>query len=138
MIVAVDPSRQAEIQRLEPFPDVVLVHRRLNGLVQLRDNRGLGPVGQPPQRGQVRVQHGFAHGDVALSVGVQKMVRSDLGAAGVLFTLDTDTGFRDVVLINAGYGLGENVVRGTITPYDCFPAGLVTRECWHDPIGFGR
>ncbi len=63
-----------------------------------------------------RAHHGFDHLKIALSIGVQKMVRSDLGAAGVLFTLDTDTGFRDVVLINAGYGLGENVVRGTITP----------------------
>jgi pyruvate,water dikinase len=63
-----------------------------------------------------RAHHGFDHLKIALSIGVQKMVRSDLGAAGVLFTLDTDTGFRDVVLINAAYGLGENVVRGTVNP----------------------
>ncbi|HEX6863943.1 MAG TPA: phosphoenolpyruvate synthase, partial [Thermoanaerobaculia bacterium] len=64
-----------------------------------------------------RAHHGFDRLEmIALSIGVQKMVRSDLGAAGVLFTLDTDTGFRDVVLINAAYGLGENVVRGTVNP----------------------
>lgn len=63
-----------------------------------------------------RVDRGFDHCDVALSVGVQKMVRSDLGAAGVLFTLDTETGFADVVLINSAYGLGESVVKGRIDP----------------------
>lgn len=63
-----------------------------------------------------RNEKGFKHEDVALSVGVQKMVRSDRGASGVLFTLDTETGFRDVVVINAAYGLGENVVQGTIEP----------------------
>ncbi|MFM7171018.1 MAG: phosphoenolpyruvate synthase [Cyanobium sp.] len=63
-----------------------------------------------------RQHHGFRHGDVALSIGVQEMVRSDLGAAGVMFTLDTETGFRDVVLLTAAYGLGENVVQGTVNP----------------------
>ncbi|OGI50930.1 MAG: phosphoenolpyruvate synthase [Candidatus Muproteobacteria bacterium RIFCSPHIGHO2_02_FULL_65_16] len=63
-----------------------------------------------------RVHQGFAHEQVALSIGVQKMVRSDLGASGVMFTLDTETGFRDVVIINAAYGLGENVVKGALTP----------------------
>jgi pyruvate,water dikinase len=63
-----------------------------------------------------RSQKGFDHLGVALSVGVQKMVRSDLAASGVLFTLDTETGFRDVVLVNAAYGLGENVVRGVVNP----------------------
>ena len=53
---------------------------------------------------------------VALSVGVQQMVRSDKAGAGVLFTIDTETGFPNVVLINAGWGLGENVVRGSIEP----------------------
>jgi pyruvate,water dikinase len=57
-----------------------------------------------------RVDKGFGHSAVALSVGVQKMVRSDLGAAGVLFTLDTESGFPDVVLISSSYGLGESVV----------------------------
>lgn len=63
-----------------------------------------------------REQHGFDHMAVALSVGIQKMVRSDRAGAGVLFTLDTDTGFRDVVLINAAWGLGETVVQGSVNP----------------------
>ena len=63
-----------------------------------------------------RIDKGFAHADVALSVGVQKMVRADLGASGVIFTLDTETGFRDVVLITSSYGLGENVVQGAVNP----------------------
>lgn len=67
-----------------------------------------------------RVDQGFDHFKVALSVGVQKMVRSDLAASGVMFTLDTETGFRDVVLINAAYGLGENVVQGSVNPDECY------------------
>jgi pyruvate,water dikinase len=63
-----------------------------------------------------RVDKGFDHFKVALSVGVQHMVRSDLGSSGVIFTIDTESGFRDVVLINAAYGLGENVVQGTVNP----------------------
>jgi pyruvate,water dikinase len=63
-----------------------------------------------------RVDKGFDHSAVALSIGVQKMVRSDLGAAGVLFTLDTESGFPDVVLINSSYGLGESVVKGRVDP----------------------
>jgi pyruvate,water dikinase len=63
-----------------------------------------------------RVDKGFDHFAVALSIGVQKMVRSDVGAAGVLFTLDTETGFPDVVLINSAYGLGESVVKGRVDP----------------------
>ena len=63
-----------------------------------------------------RVDKGFDHFKVALSIGVQRMVRADLGTAGVIFTIDTETGFRDAVLINAAYGLGENVVQGTVTP----------------------
>ncbi|MDT8379348.1 MAG: phosphoenolpyruvate synthase [Desulfotignum sp.] len=63
-----------------------------------------------------REEKGFEHMKVALSVGVQKMVRSDLSGSGVLFTLDTDSGFPDVVLINAAWGLGENVVQGTVNP----------------------
>lgn len=63
-----------------------------------------------------RVDRGFDHFAVALSIGVQKMVRSDLGAAGVLFTLDTESGFPDVVLINSSYGLGESVVKGRVDP----------------------
>ncbi len=63
-----------------------------------------------------RVDRGFSHSHVALSVGVQKMVRADLGASGVIFTLDTETGFRDVVLITSSYGLGENIVQGAVNP----------------------
>src|SRR3569832_332758 len=63
-----------------------------------------------------RVDKGIDHMSVALSIGVQKMVRADLGAAGVKFTLDTETGFRDVVFINAAYGLGESVVQGSVNP----------------------
>jgi pyruvate,water dikinase len=63
-----------------------------------------------------RVHQGFDHAAVALSVGVQHMVRSDLGASGVMFTLDTDSGFRDVVFITASWGLGETVVQGAVNP----------------------
>ena len=63
-----------------------------------------------------RVHHGFAHADVALSAGVQRMVRSDLAAAGVMFTLDTESGFRDAVFITSAYGLGETVVQGSVNP----------------------
>jgi pyruvate, water dikinase len=63
-----------------------------------------------------RAERGFAHRDVALSVGVQKMVRSDLGSAGVLFTLDTESGFRDVVVLTGAFGLGESVVQGRVDP----------------------
>jgi pyruvate, water dikinase len=63
-----------------------------------------------------RAHHGFTHGDVALSAAVQRMVRSDEGAAGVMFTLDTESGFEDVVLITSSYGLGESVVQGVVNP----------------------
>ncbi len=63
-----------------------------------------------------RVHHGFAHDGVALSAGVQQMVRSDQGASGVAFTLDTESGFREVVFITAAYGLGETVVQGAVNP----------------------
>jgi len=63
-----------------------------------------------------RVHKGFAHADVALSAGVQRMVRSDLGSAGVMFTIDTESGFEDVVFITASYGLGETVVQGAVNP----------------------
>ena len=63
-----------------------------------------------------RVHQGFAHSDVALSAGVQRMVRSDKGAAGVMFTIDTESGFEDVVFITSSYGLGETVVQGAVNP----------------------
>ena len=63
-----------------------------------------------------RVHQGFDHKQVALSAGIQKMVRSDIGAAGVAFTLDTESGFRDVVFVTSSYGLGETVVQGAVNP----------------------
>ncbi|MCG9886425.1 MAG: phosphoenolpyruvate synthase [Cyanobacteria bacterium] len=63
-----------------------------------------------------RTIKGFDHFEVALSVGVQKMVRSDLAASGVMFSIDTETGFRDAALVTAAYGLGENVVQGAVNP----------------------
>ena len=63
-----------------------------------------------------RVDKGFDHFKIALSIGVQRMVRADLASSGVMFTIDTETGFRDAVLINAAYGLGENVVQGSVNP----------------------
>ena len=63
-----------------------------------------------------RIDQGFGQLDVALSIGVMKMVRSDLASSGVIFTLDTETGFRDVVFITASYGLGENIVQGAVNP----------------------
>ena len=63
-----------------------------------------------------RADKGFDHFKVALSVGVQKMVRSDKACSGVMFSIDTETGFKDVVLINASYGLGENIVQGAVNP----------------------
>jgi pyruvate,water dikinase len=80
-----------------------------------------------------RAHHGFAHEAVALSAGIQRMVRSDQGAAGVMFTLDTESGFRDVVLINAAYGLGETVVQGAVNP-DEFHVHKPTLARGHRPI----
>jgi len=63
-----------------------------------------------------RVHKGYAHAEVALSAGVQRMVRSDQGSAGVMFTIDTESGFKDVVFITSSYGLGETVVQGAVNP----------------------
>ena len=85
-----------------------------------------------------RLERGFSHRDVAISVGVQKMVRSDLASAGVIFTLDTETGFRDVVVVTGAWGLGETVVQGRVNPDEFWvhkptlQAGfrpLVKKEC---------
>src|SRR5918995_2511926 len=80
-----------------------------------------------------RVHQGFDHSSVALSAGVQHMVRSDIGTSGVMFTLDTDSGFRDVVLITASYGLGETVVQGAVNP-DEFYVYKPTLRSGHAPI----
>jgi pyruvate,water dikinase len=75
-----------------------------------------------------RVHKGFAHADVALSAGVQRMVRSDLGAAGVMFTIDTESGFSDVVFITSSYGLGETVVQGAVNPDEFYVHKPMLRE----------
>jgi pyruvate,water dikinase len=75
-----------------------------------------------------RVHKGFAHAEVALSAGVQRMVRSDTGAAGVMFSLDTESGFRDVVFITSSYGLGEMVVQGAVNPDEFY----VAKKCLAD------
>jgi pyruvate,water dikinase len=80
-----------------------------------------------------RAQHRVPERGVALSVGVQKMVRSDLGAAGVIFTLDTESGFRDVVLVTGAWGLGESVVQGRVNP-DEFWVHKPTLRSGHRPI----
>ena len=69
-----------------------------------------------PRATSYRADMGFGHFDVALSVGIQKMIRADLATSGVMFTLDTESGFRDVVFITGAYGLGENIVQGRISP----------------------
>jgi len=80
-----------------------------------------------------RVHKGYAHADVALSAGIQRMVRSDRGSAGVMFTLDTESGFDDVVFITSSYGLGETVVQGAVNP-DEFYVFKPTLASGHYPI----
>jgi pyruvate,water dikinase len=80
-----------------------------------------------------RVHKGYAHADVALSAGIQRMVRSDKGSAGVMFTLDTESGFEDVVFITSSYGLGETVVQGAVNP-DEFYVFKPTLESGFYPI----
>ena len=75
-----------------------------------------------------RVHKGFIHSEVALSAGIQRMVRSDVGTAGVMFTLDTESGFRDVVFITASYGLGETVVQGAVNPDEFYVSKLVLKQ----------
>ena len=77
-----------------------------------------------------REEKGFGHDGLALSAGIQQMVRSDLAASGVMFTLDTESGFRDVVFITAGYGLGETIVQGQINPDEFYVSkAALGREC---------
>jgi len=80
-----------------------------------------------------RVHQGFEHSGVALSAGIQIMVRSDLGSAGVMFTLDTESGFRDTVFITSSYGLGETVVQGAVNP-DEFYLYKPALASGHDPV----
>lgn len=79
-----------------------------------------------------RVQMGFNHNQVALSVGIQLMVRSDLAASGVMFSIDTESGFKNAVLINAAYGLGENVVQGAVNPDEFLVFKPTLKD--HEPI----
>ncbi len=82
-----------------------------------------------------REDKGFDHFKIALSVGIQKMVRSDLGSSGVMFTIDTESGFRNVVLINAIYGLGENIVQGKVNPDEFYvfkpTLAIISRSIGH-------
>lgn len=80
-----------------------------------------------------RADKGFDHFKIALSIGIQQMVRSDLATSGVMFSIDTETGFPDVVLINAAYGLGENVVQGSVNP-DEYYVFKPTLKQGHKPI----
>jgi pyruvate,water dikinase len=80
-----------------------------------------------------RVHQGFEHAGVALSAGIQVMARSDLGASGVMFTLDTESGFRDAVFITAAYGLGETVVQGAVNPDEFYLYKPALRS-GHDPV----
>jgi len=80
-----------------------------------------------------RVHQGFDHSQVALSAGIQHMVRSDIGASGVMFTLDTDSGFRNVVFITASWGLGETVVQGAVNPDEFYVYKPALRS-GHQPI----
>lgn len=80
-----------------------------------------------------RVDKGFDHFQVALSIGVQRMVRSDLACSGVMFTIDTESGFSDAVMISAAYGLGENVVQGSVTP-DEYIVFKPTLKTGHRPL----
>ncbi len=80
-----------------------------------------------------RVHKGYAHAEVALSAGIQRMVRSDKGSAGVMFTLDTESGFKDVVFITSSYGLGETVVQGAVNP-DEFYVFKPTLAAGHYPV----
>ncbi len=75
-----------------------------------------------------RIDQGFGQMDIGLSIGIMKMVRSDLASSGVIFTLDTETGFRDVVFITASYGLGENIVQGAVNPDEYYVFKPTFRE----------
>jgi pyruvate, water dikinase len=77
-----------------------------------------------------RAHHGFDHGEVALSAAVQQMVRSDLGSSGVMFTLDTESGFRDVVFITSSYGLGELLVQGAVNPDEFYVHKPMLEKGW--------
>ena len=115
------PSARARPPKTFPTPRSPASRRRTSTCAGRRalESRGTRLLRLAVHRSRHRVPHrqrGFAHRAVALSVGVQKMVRSDLGSAGVIFTLDTESGFRDVVLVSGAWGLGETVVQGRVRP----------------------
>jgi pyruvate,water dikinase len=97
-------GQQETFLNIQGLPNVLLAIRHV--FASLYNDRAIS----------YRVHQGFAHSDVALSAGVQRMVRSDKGAAGVMFTLDTESGFDKVVFITSAYGLGETVVQGQVNP----------------------
>jgi len=77
-----------------------------------------------------REENGFGHQKVALSVGVQKMVRSDKASSGVIFTLEPESGFRDIIHLSGVWGLGENIVQGTVTPDEFLIYQINLSEVW--------
>ena len=107
---AVRSSATAEDLQQETFLNVIgieeILHKIREVFASLYNDRAIS----------YRVHKGFAHEHVALSAGIQRMVRSDIGAAGVMFTIDTESGFLDVVFITSSYGLGETVVQGAVNP----------------------
>ncbi len=84
-------------------------------------------------RSPTGLKKGFDHFEIALSIGVQHMVRSDLSSSGVMFTIDTESGFKDAILINAAYGLGESIVQGSVNP-DEYYVFKPTLKTGHEPI----
>tara|TARA_R110002111_G_scaffold2705_5_gene18014 strand:- start:922 stop:3405 length:2484 start_codon:yes stop_codon:yes gene_type:complete len=80
-----------------------------------------------------RTEKGFDHFEIALSIGIQRMVRSDLSSSGVMFTIDTESGFKEAILINAAYGLGENIVQGSVNP-DEYCVFKPTLKTGYEPI----
>ncbi len=115
--VAVRSSATAEDLPEASFAGQQETFLNIRGRVALLDSYKKGLASLFTDRAiSYRIDHGFDHMDVALSIGVQKMVRSDLASAGVIFTLDTESGFKDVVFVTSSYGLGENVVKGAINP----------------------
>ena len=81
-----------------------------------------------------RVHKGFIHSDVAISAGIQQMVRSDIGCSGVMFTIDTESGFKDVVFITASYGLGETVVQGAVNPDEFYVHKPLLKKGMHSIV----
>jgi pyruvate,water dikinase len=115
--VAVRSSATAEDLPGASFAGQQETYLNINGAGQVSDTIKLVFASLFTNRAiSYRVDQGFAHTEVALSACVQKMVRSDLACAGVMFSIDTETGFPDAVLISAAYGLGENVVQGAVSP----------------------